>query len=333
MDSIAEPLQDGVSVVVPVYNGEETLEALVERLGAVLQPLGLPHEIILVDDGSSDRSWRCIERLAASRPTVRGVNLMRNYGQHNALLCGIRRARYAVTATLDDDLQNPPEELPRLLEALDADHDLVYGTPERASHPKGHVLASTLLKFALSVALGARHARIIAPFRVFRTRLRGAFDLADTPSVIVDIYLGWGTTRIRSVPVRHDAREQGRTNYTFRRRVRTAFDLLTGYSTVPLKTASWIGFALTVFGVGVLVYVLVGRLLYGGTASGFAFLGSAIAIFSGAQLFALGIFGEYLARVFQRTMGRPPYAVADSTDGSDEAAALSGTRRTSASRE
>src|SRR5690606_31988365 len=122
-------LPSGVSVVVPVFHGEATLRPLCERLAAALRPRGEPYELVLVDDGSRDGSWAEIERLAGRHDLrVRGARLSRNYGQHNALLCGIRRARYAVTVTLDDDLQNPPEEVPKLLDALEAELDVVYGT-------------------------------------------------------------------------------------------------------------------------------------------------------------------------------------------------------------
>jgi glycosyltransferase involved in cell wall biosynthesis len=125
---------DGISVVVPVYNSETTLHALLQRLKLVLGPYGIPYEVILVNDGSRDGSWREIETLALEYPELRGIDLMRNYGQHNALLCGIREAQFGVTVTLDDDLQNPPEEIPHLLAKLDEGYDVVYGTPAAAQH-------------------------------------------------------------------------------------------------------------------------------------------------------------------------------------------------------
>ena len=126
-----EVSRPGISVVIPVYNSERMLEGVVERVERVLEQTGSDYEVVLVNDGSRDGSWGKIQELANQKPSVRGVPLLRNYGQHNALLCGIRSAIYSTVVTLDDDGQNPPEEIPRLLERLDEGYDLVYGVPER----------------------------------------------------------------------------------------------------------------------------------------------------------------------------------------------------------
>ena len=131
-----------LSVVVPVYNSEQSLPELVERLQPVLGSAAEHFELILVNDASGDRSWEVVASLAAGHPWIRGVNLTRNYGQHNALLCGIRKARYETIVTMDDDLQNPPEEIPKLLEELDRGNDVVYGVPESERHGLFRDLAS-----------------------------------------------------------------------------------------------------------------------------------------------------------------------------------------------
>jgi len=127
-------VSESLAVVIPVYNGAATLPALIERLLPVVRASGAPYEIILVNDGSRDGSWAAIEALSGQHPEIRGIDLMRNYGQHNALLCGIRASRHDVIVTMDDDLQQPPEEIPRLLAKLAEGHDVVYGTPERDQH-------------------------------------------------------------------------------------------------------------------------------------------------------------------------------------------------------
>ena len=307
-------LEQGISVVVPSFNGARTLEEFVRRVGEVLSRGGERFELVLINDGSTDDSWEEIRRLAGEHDWVRGFSLMRNYGQHNALLCGIRAARYSVTVTLDDDLQHPPEEIPRLLERLTPGIDVVYALPRRVKHPWSHILASNLLKLSIATTLGIRTARIVSPFRAFRTNLRNAFRDSRSPSVIVDVYLTWATDRFASIRVRHEERSVGRTAYTPWRRFNQAWDMVAGFSTFPLRLASWVGFLFTLFGVGILVYVFWVYFMLGGTIPGWAFLASTIAIFSGAQLFALGILGEYLARMFQRLMDRPAYAISDSTD-------------------
>jgi undecaprenyl-phosphate 4-deoxy-4-formamido-L-arabinose transferase len=307
----SDDLPPGISVLVPVYNSERSLAELVARLEPVLRAGGGAFEVILVNDGSRDQSWSVVEQLAQRNDFVRGINLMRNYGQHNALLCGLRAARFATCVTIDDDLQNPPEEIPRLGAKIAEGYDVVYGPPERQQHGVLRDLASTITKLVLQNAMGADTARNISAFRAFRTRLRSAFDHYRSPYVNLDVLLTWGTTRFVAVNVRHDPRQHGTSNYTVGKLILHALNMATGFSTWPLRLASLGGFAFTLFGAGVLVYV-VGRYLIQGTpVQGCPFLASIIAIFSGAQLFALGVIGEYLARIHLRGMERPTYAVRD----------------------
>ena len=304
----------GISAVVPVYNSEGTLRELVARLTTVLAAVTPHFEVLLVSDASPDQSWRVIEELAAANQHVRGIDLMRNYGQHNALLCGIRAARYDVVVTLDDDLQNPPEEIPRLLDTLNDGYDVVYGTPERERHGLLRDLASQMTKLALQSAMGAATARRVSAFRAFRTRVREAFATYHDPYVSIDVLLTWGTTRFAAVQVRHDRRSIGRSNYTMRKLIVHALNMVTGFSTLPLQLASVVGFAFTLFGLGLFAYVMARYLIQGTTVPGFPFLASMMAILSGAQLFSLGIICEYLARMHFRSMDRPPYTIR-STEG------------------
>jgi glycosyltransferase involved in cell wall biosynthesis len=264
------------------------------------------YEIILVNDGSPDNSWQLIQRLAQEYKWVRGICMMRNYGQHNATLCGVREACYEVVVTMDQDLQHPPESIPLLLAKLDEGYDVVYGAPQKL--PQGFLrnLMTAAIKWILAKVIGLPSVRNVSAFRAFRTNLREAFVNFQSPSLILDVLLSWGTTRFTSVQV--DIAQADHTSYNFAMLVRTAMLILIGYSTLPLRFASWIGFAMTVFGLGVFIYVLV-VYFTAGSPPGFPFLASMIALVSGAQLFALGIFGEYLARMFERSMDRPPYVI------------------------
>lgn len=298
-----------VSVVVPVYNSEATLASLTERLDAELRGRVGALELILVNDGSRDRSWPVVLELANRYPWVRGIDLKRNYGQHNALLCGIRAAKHDVIVTMDDDLQHPPEEIPKLLAILGEGADVVYGTPREEQHDFLRNLASRVTKIALQSTMGAETARKVSAFRAFRTSIREAFEDYRSPFVSIDVLLTWGSTRFASLPVEHQPRAAGVSNYTFRKLVIHAINMMTGFSTLPLQMASIIGFTFTLVGIGVLIYVVGRYFIQGGSIPGFPFLASTIAIFSGAQLFALGIIGEYLARMHFRMMERPTYAV------------------------
>jgi glycosyltransferase involved in cell wall biosynthesis len=298
-----------ISVVVPVYNSESILPDLIRRLEPAMASLTSEHEVVLVNDGSRDQSWKVIQELSRSFPCVRGINLMRNYGQHNALLCGIRAARFATLVTMDDDLQHPPEEIHKLLAKLDEGFEVVYGFPEQKQHGFLRNLASGLTKLALQRSMGAETARHVSAFRAFRTQARDAFASYHSPFVSIDVVLTWATTRFVAIQVRHDPRKAGVSNYTFGMLFKHAMNMMTGFSTLPLQLANLMGFLCTAFGGVILVFVVGRYLLHGTTVQGFPFLASIIAIFSGAQLLALGIIGEYLARMHFRMMERPTYTI------------------------
>lgn len=302
-----------LSVVIPVYNGQDTIIELVERLGNVLPGISDSYETVLVCDGSPDHSWQVIEQLAARYPWVRGIELMRNYGQHNATLCGIREARHEIIVTMDDDLQNPPEEMRKLLDKLAEGYDVVYGVPRKREQAWWKGMFAALVKRSISRVMGMPTVRDIGAYRAFRSRLRDAFRHYEGPDVLVDVLLSWGTWRFGSVTVDESPREVGVSNYNLWKLVKVSLLVLTSYTTIPLRLASIVGFLFTLFGFGVLGYVLT---IYftNWSIPGFPFLASAISIFSGVQLFALGIMGEYLARIFERTGGRRSYAIAFKTD-------------------
>ncbi|MGA2200407.1 MAG: glycosyltransferase family 2 protein [Terriglobales bacterium] len=318
MHRIVEASREGqlaprrISVVIPVYRSETILPELVRRLESVLVAIAENFELILVNDCSPDRSWDVISDLAGRYSWIRPINLMRNYGQHNALLCGIRAARYDVIVTIDDDLQHPPEEIPKLLEVLAGGYDVVYGTPEQEQHGLGRDFASWVTKLALQNVMGAEIARQVCAFRAFRAQVAKAFAHYEGSFVSVDVLLTWGTNRFSATSVKHSPREQGTSGYTFRKLMTHAMNMMTGFSTMPLQMASLIGFVFTLFGLVVLAYVVIRYLVQGGSVPGFPFLASIIALFSGAQLFALGIIGEYLARMHFRSMQKPPYVVRES---------------------
>jgi glycosyltransferase involved in cell wall biosynthesis len=301
-----------LSVVVPVFNAEGTLRTLVTALANLGETI--PLEVILVNDGSRDRSWEVILELAAKHSWVLGINLMKNYGQHNALLCGVRAARHDLVATIDDDLQNPPEEIPAMLSKLREGYDVVYGCPVRETHGLLRDFASRITKIVLQGAMGASTARQVSAFRVFRTELRKAFANYTGPYVSLDVLLTWGTNRFASIRVEHRPRLIGVSNYTWRKLMTHALNMVTGFSTLPLRFASILGFAFTLFGAAILCYVLIRFLIEGGSVPGFPFLASIVAIFSGAQLFALGIMGEYLARLHSRMLERPSYTIQSTSD-------------------
>lgn len=301
----------GISVVVPAYNSQQSISVLLARLEPVLAALTDRFEVVLVNDGSRDGTWLVIEQAAKTHSWVRGIDLIRNYGQHNALLCGIRSAQYELIVTLDDDLQDPPEEIPKLLAALADGVDVVYGAPIDEAHGFWRDAASRVTKVALQNILGAETARMVSPFRLFRTSVRRGFEGYRGTFVNIDVLLTWGTARFRAIRVRHDARLMGKSNYGLSNLLTHSINMLTGFSTLPLQVSSFIGFALTLVGGVLLAFVLLRYVTQGVAVPGFAFLASIIIIFSGTQLFTLGVIGEYLARMHFRLLDRPTYVVRD----------------------
>lgn len=280
--------------------------------------------MIFVEDRGGDRSWEIIRELSEKDARVHGLRLSRNFGQHNALLCGIRAARGDVIVTMDDDLQNPPSEVPRLVAKLEEGFDVVYGAPEKQQHGLLRDLASRLTKLALQSAMGIETAANVSAFRAFRTGIRSAFEDFRGPFVSIDVLLTWGTSSFTLLKVKHLSRAAGNSNYTLFKLVTHAINLLTGFSTLPLQLASYVGFASTLFGLCILAYVLIGWLIRGSAVQGFTFLASIIAIFAGAQLFVIGIFGEYLARMHFRSMERPAYVIGETTGRKDSPVSPSG---------
>lgn len=312
--SDVECLPPGISVVIPCYRSQATLEPLVQRLIPVVNQLAAERsggaEVLLVVDGSPDGTWHVASSLAGKYPdVVRAILLMRNYGQHNALLAGIDRARFDVLVTMDDDLQHLPEELPELVAGLaDGDVDVVYGVADVEEHGLVRSLASRSVKRALELA-GVPNVRDVSAFRAFRTPLRAGFtDVADA-FASVDVFLSWTTTGVRRHRVRMDRRSKGRSSYSPTALVRHAFNMITGYSEAPLRLVLWLGVGLALLGAALLSYVLGSYFLGRTQLAGFTTLAAVSALFSGAQMLSLGILGEYLGRLHFRSMHKPTYLV------------------------
>lgn len=302
-----------ISVVIPVYRGAQTIRELAAELSDALPKITSTYEVIMVEDDGGDDSWQVIQDLSAQYPWLRGIKLMRNAGQHAALLCGIRTAQYDVIVTMDDDLQHPPSQIAPLLAHLQKGHGVVYGVPRDRQQNAGRSLGSFLIRSALSSAMGVDTARHVSAFRIFHTYLRDAFADYQSPYVSIDVLLSWGTKDFSHTLVEHRPRTVGTSGYTFRRLANLAITMLTGFSVLPLRLASYLGFGLTLFGLMMLIYIVPIRFLLYGTGindvPGFTMLATLIAIFSGAQMFTIGIIGEYLARMHFRLMNKPPYTV------------------------
>lgn len=303
-----------LSIVIPVYRSAPILPELAVRLAKTLPGLASAYEVILVCDGSPDDSWKVIGDLSRQYGFIRGINLAKNYGQHNALLIGIRDARHSIIVTIDDDLQHPPEEIHKLLDKLEEGYDVVYGVPDELKHSLARNIASVSVKYAMQQMIGYKNAGKTGAFRAFRTRLREAFAGYRDKFVSIDVLLTWGTSKFSSVTVKHNERHSGASGYNLRKLTLHAINILTSFSSLPLQFASIVGFIFLLFGMVIFAYVMINYMIHGGRVPGFTFLASIISVFSGAQLFSLGIIGEYLARIHFRSMGQPYGVIREKTD-------------------
>jgi undecaprenyl-phosphate 4-deoxy-4-formamido-L-arabinose transferase len=293
-----------LSIVVPVFNGASTIRALICDLDKVLPTLTEQYEAILVEDGSRDNSWEVICELIQAHAWIRGIRLMRNFGQHNALLCGIRAVRHDIIVTMDDDLQHPPAEIPHLLAKLAEGFDVVYGVPDTLQHGLARGWSTRIVKLLLRTAVGVDIANKVSAFRAFRTQVREGFAHYHSPFVSIDVLLTWATTRFAAIHVHHQPRLAGVSNYSFFKLIRHTLNLVTGFSTLPLRFASFVGFGFTATGFALLAYVI-GRWFIEESVPGFPFLASVITTFSGVILLILGVIGEYLSQMHVQLMGRP----------------------------
>lgn len=298
-----------ISVVIPVYRSAHTLPELSLRIKRVLQSLGQAYEIIFVNDGSPDESWEMIETISRQNSCVSGINLMRNYGQHAALAAGIRTARGAVIITMDDDLQTPPEEIPKLVSKLAEGFDLVYGVRSRETHSWLRNRCSRVGKSLLARILGVRVATSISSYRAFCQSLKEPVVRHQGPVVFLDALLCWGTTRVGSTKVDHQKRAAGESGYDWKKLFRHYANMTTSFSQLPLKIASILGLVTMGVGLALFLFVLLVYWIQGISVPGFTFVAASVTLFSGIQLLILGIMGEYLARMHQNLIGMPPYVV------------------------
>jgi undecaprenyl-phosphate 4-deoxy-4-formamido-L-arabinose transferase len=298
-----------VSVVIPVYNSAPMLATLIQRLRAALDPLRLDYEIVLVDDGSSDGSWAALEQARTeSGERLVAIQLMRNYGQHNALMCGLRHARGRVVVTMDDDLQNPPEEIPKLLDWLEQTQaDVVYGVPAQREHGAWRNLGSAVVLHFYRFVF--KNQVTPTSFRAIRRELVDSVQFYDLNFTFLDGLLAWCSQRIDAVEVTHQLRAQGRSGYSLSRLLALALNLYTNFSLLPLQLVSTVGLLSAVAGFGVGLYFLVLSVTAGIAVPGYASTIIAILILGGAQMLALGIIGEYLGRLHMNVNKKPQYIV------------------------
>lgn len=298
------------SVVIPVFNSVASLSEIVTRTTAVLNlNQKLSFEIIFVDDGSSNlKTWVKLQELAAQYNFVRAIRLSRNFGQQSATLCGIRYALGDFIITMDDDLQHPPEEIPKLL--LERHHDVVIGQLYQKKHSIKKKLLSKLKGYFDKVILGKPRNLHLSSFRLInRPTANGMLALSNTPHPFLPAMFFFVTRDIVGVQVRHEYRKEGQTGYTFVKMILMFSNLLINNSSLLLSLIGTVGLSISLISFSIGLFLMVNRILFGTSIVGWTSLIVTILVLGGLILFCLGIIGEYLLRIIKGIENRPNYII------------------------
>jgi undecaprenyl-phosphate 4-deoxy-4-formamido-L-arabinose transferase len=301
--------QPAVSIVIPVFNESASIPRLHTRLHQVLQQLGRSFEVVYVDDGSTDRSLQELLVIQGGDPAVKVVTLARNAGQHAAVLAGFAHARGAVVVTLDADLQNPPEEIPRLLAEIDAGHDAVGTRREGRNDPFLRRAISAVVSRLASLAVGVPMTDCGSMLRAYqRPVVDDILRLAER-ALFIPALGAWLARRPTEISIRHEARLAGRSRYSPLRFMQLGFDLMTGFSLVPIQLVSLAGLGVSLLGIAFGAFLLIRRLILGPESEGLFTLFAILFVFVGILIFAVGLVGEYVGRIYAEVRRRPPYIV------------------------
>jgi len=306
-----------LSVVIPVYNEEENLPVLYDRLNRALAAAGRTYEIILVDDGSRDGSLRILSEMQGRDPHVRVVELLRNFGQHPAVFAGFSVVRGQVIVTLDADLQNPPEEIPKLVAAIEAGNDVVGGYRKAREDSWFRRFASRIVNRLTARATGIRMRDYGCMLRAYSRPVVDAMVNAVEISTFIPALANTLAKNVIEIEVAHAPRQRGESKYSFWRLIRLNFDLMTGFSNLPLQFISWMGALIALAGIGFGLFLFVRRLIVGPEVEGVFTLFAILFAFVGVQLFCLGLLGEYVGRIYSEVRRRPRYLIRRVIEGGD----------------
>jgi undecaprenyl-phosphate 4-deoxy-4-formamido-L-arabinose transferase len=308
---ISEPLPaPEISVVIPVFNEEENLRELGERLIRTLTNMGRPYEIIFVDDGSTDASWQLLTDLNSKYPqNVRALQFHRNFGQHQAIFAGFQAAKGQVMVTLDADLQNPPEEIPRLVAKLDEGYDTVGGWREHRQDSIFRRLPSQLVNTVMSRVTGVKLRDYGCMLRAYRRSVIDSINQCQESSSFIPALANLFAQRVAEIPVGHAERERGTSKYGIFKLLRLNFDLMTGFSNLPIHLVGFMGVAIALLGLFFGAFLLLRRLFLGPEVEGVFTLFAILFVFVGLNTLGLALIGEYVGRIYREVRGRPRFVV------------------------
>ncbi|MCD6306175.1 MAG: glycosyltransferase [Deltaproteobacteria bacterium] len=309
-----------ISVVIPVFNEEQNLGELLDRCLKTCEGMNRPFEIILVDDGSMDRSPDMIREAAAQHPgRIIGVLLNRNYGQHAAIMAGFARAKGGLIVTLDADLQNPPEEIPKLAAKAEQGFDVVGTVRTNRRDTLFRKAASYMVNKVVQISTGVDMHDYGCMLRAYHRRIVDAMLQCHERSTFIPVLANTFAARTTEIPVHHAMRSAGDSKYGLWKLINLQFDLLTSMTTFPLRLLNVLGVAVSGLGVGFGLFLFIMRLIYGPdwAAAGVFTLFAILFIFIGAQFLAMGLLGEYIGRIYSDVRARPRYFVEEIVGNSE----------------
>ncbi len=298
-----------VSVVIPVFNEEPVLKEFYPRLKKEAESWDKSYELLFVDDGSTDNSFELISEWKKVDSAIRVIKFTRNFGQQAAVLAGFRKSRGEIVVQIDSDLQNPPEEIKRLLDAFTDEIDLVVTIPRKRRDSLLRILGSKVLQSTAQVLFGNRFKLNLSSFRAMRRNVIEKIDQCQDRSRYMAVLMSWMSVPTVQVEVDHRLRRTGQTKYGFLPLFRLTWDLITGYSNFPLRLVTYLGLLGAGMGFTIMMFLLYQRLVAGILIEGFVVLSAVFSFFAGVQLLSIGFLGEYLGRVHLQIQNRPDYII------------------------
>lgn len=299
-----------ISVIIPVFNEEENLQELGERLMQTLSGMDRSFEIILVDDGSNDRSWEILTELHQKYPqNLRALQFHRNFGQHQAIFAGFQAARGQVMITLDADLQNPPEEIPRLVAKIEEGYDTVGGWRETRHDSIFRKLPSLMVNRLMSYVTGVQLRDYGCMLRAYRREVIDAINQCQESSSFIPALANIFAHRVAEIPVGHSERERGKSKYNLLKLIHLNFDLMTGFSRLPIHLVGIMGLSIAFLGLAFGLFLFIRRLFVGPEVEGVFTLFAIVFVFLGLNTLGIALIGSYVGRIYHEVRQRPRYVI------------------------
>jgi polyisoprenyl-phosphate glycosyltransferase len=309
MNSIQSSKPVDYSVVIPVYNSSQSLEELCERIDAVFSNMKNTYEIILIDDSSIDNSWFVMKRIREKKKEIKIIQLMKNFGQHNAIICGLHYSYGKFIIMMDDDLQNPPEEIPKMIDKISNGFDAVIGVPEIKQDKIFKNIGSFWIRYLNTKIFNKPKTLKLSSFRIITRSLAEEIRILKTPYPYITGMMLSITSKIGNVYVKHESRKYGRSTYNLKKLINLAFNLIINYTSLPLKILTSVGILVSLLSFIMGIYFIAHKILKGSVVPGWTSVVVLLSFFNGILMTILSIIGEYLSRIINEVSNRQQFVI------------------------